>query len=96
MVSKWAEVAVINGVRTVTNLVLADEDVAAERGYIPAGNLGIGDREVNGQWAPALVIPPRPDKLERLMDLLESKGIFAHNERPNGPPNGNNGNNGNH
>jgi hypothetical protein len=88
MVRKWAEVTTIEGVRTVTNLVLADDELAAERGYIPAANLGMGDREVNGQWVAAPVVTPRPDKVDRLMDLLESKGIITHAERPNGRPNG--------
>ena len=59
----------------VINTVLADADVAAERGWLPCSNeAGIGWDYTNGQFVdnrptPEVVIPPAPTKDELLAQL---------------------------
>jgi len=84
MKKKWTVIEEIDGVKVVTNLVIASEEVAKERGWFPADNLEIGMIEKGGKWTKPVAIPPKPDKLEALLDTLVRKGVITAAERPNG------------
>jgi hypothetical protein len=66
MVSKWAEIQIIDGVRTVTNVVLASKEIAKERGYEPVDDREIGFIEKGGKF----IRPEKPaEKLNALRFL---------------------------
>jgi hypothetical protein len=80
MVKKYAEVEEISGVRTVINIVLADDETAKERGYEEIPGAEIGCQEIGGKFQK----PPQKEKpkteAESLLDLLIDKKIITKQE----------------
>lgn len=80
MTMKYAEIR--NGV--VVNVIVADADIASERGLVAApANVGPGWRH-DGQAFVAPPAPPaeprRPELAERVLDKLVSKGLLTTDE----------------
>lgn len=88
MSKRYCVVQTIDGVEVITNVVLASEEIAKERGYqeIPEGE--IGAQKKGGKWEKPAAVVPKPDKLEALLDTLVRKGVISAAERPNGRGNG--------
>jgi hypothetical protein len=80
MVTKWAVVEEIGGIKTVTNIVLASEEVAAKRGYEPLDEREIGMQEKGGKFErPAKKERPKTEA-ESLLDLLIDKKLITKQE----------------
>lgn len=70
MVTNWAIIEEIDGIRTVMNIATGTEDVAKERGWFPADNLEIGMIEIEGKFQ-------RPEKPKIEPELTEVQKLTA-------------------
>lgn len=78
MLKAYCEVQIIDGIETITNIVLASEEVAKERGYKEISNAEIGMQKIEGEFfAPEKSqAKPSESRMDRLITaLLENKLI---------------------
>lgn len=85
MTKRYCEVKEIDGKETITNVVVAPEEVAKERGYVEIPNGEIGAQKIEGQFCkPEIKLPAKPQsRMDKLLSTLVSNKLITEEQARN-------------
>lgn len=82
MDKRYCEVQVIDGKETITNVVVAPEEVAKERGYqeLPDGEIGM--QKIQGKFCKPEIKPPEKpqSRMDKLLSALVSNKLITEEQ----------------
>lgn len=85
MDKKYCEVKEIDGKETITNIVLATEEIAKERGYVEIPDAEIGAQKVEGKFCKPEIKPPEKpqSRMDKLLSALVDNKLITEEQARN-------------